>query len=535
VCAVLLADVTNFSALMGVDDERTASAVATLQTLVQGIANEHNGHAEGFAGDAIFASFDSVVAAVAAALAIQQRIASTTFAGLHLRIRIGVHYGDVLLREGSAFGDAINIAARLQTLAKPGAICMSDGVYRQVRNKFDEKFVDLGFQKLKNISEPVRAYLLLPHDLVAEAEQQTHARRARTTRIAAAVTLTAVAIIAAILVPRLWHRLRPPSPAPIVLSTDVTPVVAVGEIGQVTLGVMVFKNLAAKDEERDWRREALRDGLNAQLSQLSQVKVYSKEFIDFLMTRKGLSDVEAASQLGIKKMLSGSFIVVGGVVRIETHIVDVASGVMEASYATSGKEEDFLQVQNKLAFGVISHLNLPVTDQEKRTLLAQQTNDVDALKMLLEAEGGAAAAPGAPGSDEEPQSALPNWLAALRGAALAPAVAAEPTAEQAAILAVSETYRRATESRQMQELAAVYTNFPPEQQAAQQRYFDNVRELRVGIDNVDMAVVGDEAVVSYTRTDDFLDARTGRPMHVAVRLTKTLRRVEGAWKMASGK
>jgi adenylate cyclase len=97
-----------------------------------------------------------VVAAVAAALAIQQRIAATTFAGLALRIRIGVHYGDVLLRDGSAFGDAINIAARLQTLAKPGAICMSDGVYRQVRNKFDEKFTDLGFQKLKNISS--RAY-----------------------------------------------------------------------------------------------------------------------------------------------------------------------------------------------------------------------------------------------------------------------------------------------------------------------------------------------------------------------------------------
>ena len=533
-CAVLLADVTNFSALMGLDDERTASAVAALQTLVQGIANEHNGHAEGFAGDAIFASFDSVVAAVAAALAIQQRIAATPFAGLELRIRIGVHYGDVLLREGSAFGDAINIAARLQTLAKPGAICMSDGVYRQVRNKFDEKFTDLGFQKLKNISEPVRAYLLLPHDLVAETERLTHARHARTTRIAAAVTLAAVAIVAAILVPWLWRRTHPSSPAPIVMSTDATPVVTVGDIGQVTLGVMVFKKLAAKDDERDWRKEALRDGLNAQLSQLSQVKVYSKEFIDFLMTRKGLSDVEAASQLGIKKMLSGSFIVVGGVVRIETHIVDVASGVMEASYATSGKEDDFLQVQNKLAFGVISHLNLPVTDQEKRTLLAQQTTDVDALKMLLEAEGGAAPAP-PPGPDEEPQSALPSWLATLRGAALAPAVAAEPTAEQTAILAVIELYRRATESRQIPELAAVYTAFPPEQQAAQQRYFDNVRDLHVGIDNIDMAVVGDEAVVSYTRTDDFLDVRTGRPMHVAVRLTKTLRRVNGAWKMAAAR
>src|SRR5512139_3219309 len=109
--------------------------------------------------------------------------------------------------------------------------------------------------------------------------------------------------------------------------------------GQIALGVMLFKSLGGGGEQ-EWRREALRDGLNAQLSQLSGVKVYSKEFIDFLMSRKGLTDVEAASELGIKKMLSGSFVVVGGKLRVETHIVDVETGLMESSYTTVGDESD---------------------------------------------------------------------------------------------------------------------------------------------------------------------------------------------------
>ena len=116
-----------------------------------------------------------------------------------------------------------------------------------------------------------------------------------------------------------------------------------------------------------------------------------------------------------------------------------------------------------------------------------------------------------------------------------PAFGSQDNADQTEILAVLERYRKATEAKQIQGLAAVYAEFTPEQQAAQQRYFENVRDLRVTIENVDIAVVGDEAVVSYTRTDDFADARTGRPMHVAVRLTKILRRQDGQWKLAGGK
>ena len=548
VCAVLLADLTGFSTLMGEDDELTARAVQHLQTLLHGIIAEAHGQAESFGGDAFFATFDSVVGAVDAAITIQRRVAAETFAGRRLQIRIGVHFGDVLLREGvglaGALGDAINIAARLQALAKPGTICISEGVYRQARNKFDEQFIDLGRQRLKNISGPVHAYLVVPRQL---AGLHAHSRRRLAMRWAiGAAAVGAVGVIGVVL-SRSSLFVRPrvsPERVPPVLSARPGPESASPEevsategdqhAGPVALGVMEFKG-RGESASNDWRREALRDGLNTQLSGLSHVKVYSKEFIDFLITRKGLTEIEAASQLGIKKMLSGSFVEAGGVLHIETHIVDVASGVIEASYTTSGSEQEFQSLQNNLALGVIARLNLPVTAEEKKTLLAQENTNIEALKMLLEAERGAAkSSPTAsPESGAEaPHSALPQWFARY-GSLAAPALADEAPAE-AAVKDVLERLRRATEAREVQALAALYTEFPPDLQAAQQKYFENVRELRIAIDHVDIAVVGDEAVVSYTRTDDFVDARTGRPMRVAVRLTKTLRREDGAWKLIGG-
>ncbi len=348
----------------------------------------------------------------------------------------------------------------------------------------------------------------------------------------------AVAGVAAIVAGGVYYRRSaPPTPAPppaIGASGSYAEAVRVTapQDGPVGLGVMLFKSPTA-DTTSDWRREALRDGLNTQLSQLSQVKVYSKEFLDFLVTRKGLSEVEAATQLGIKKMLSGTFVSKGGTLRIETHVVDVTTGVLEASYTTSGKEGDFLDLQNRVGLEIISRLNLPVTESEKQALFAKRNTNEDALMMLLEAEGGGASP--AAGSDGKPaasapHSSLPRWLAAL-----APVAAYAQIPPEAQIRDVIEHYRRATEAHELDALAALHSQFTAEQRAAQQRYFENVRDLKVAIENVDIAVVGDEAVVSYTRTDDFADAKTGRPMHASVRITKTLRQDQGEWKLAGGK
>ena len=547
ICAILFGDVSGYSALVGEDDERTARAVEQLQRLVREIVTEAKGYAEARAGDAIFASFDSVVAAVQAARTIHRRVAEQEFEGQRLQVRIGVHFGDVLVRDGAAVGegvgDAINIAARLQALARPGTVCVSEGVYLHVRKILDETFVDLGNQQLKNISYPVHAYLMVPRELAAEHVPGARGSAVRWGASAAALLLLAVAAMLLLHRSRTAPGYQPASGSPSQAraraerdeTTAAPPVLAdvSANQGQVALGVMLFKRLGGEGQD-DWRREALRDGLNTQLSQLSRVKVYSKEFLDFLISRKGLTEIEAATQLGITKMLSGSFVVVNGTMRIETHVVDVGTGILESSYTTVGREDDFLNLQNQVVLGAVSHLNLPVTDEEKQTLLTQRTTDEEALKMLLEAEGGApAAATDRPEREPPPgpHSALPQWLALLRVLSTAPAWA-DDTAARSGILDVIERYRRAMEARDLEALAALYAQFPPEQQAAQQRYFDNVRDLKISIDNPDIAVVGDEAVVSYTRTDDFVDARTSRPMHVTVRLTKILREQDGEWKMA---
>src|SRR5262249_38395815 len=271
-----------------------------------------------------------------------------------------------------------------------------------------ETFIDLRNQQLKNIPYPVHAYLMVPREMATSRIGGPRRAAVRWSMAAGAVVLLGVA--AAVLLQR-WQPSRDAKSTPSAPLQPVPEVVSVpAKDTQVALGVMLFKSLGG-DGGDDWRREALRDGLNTQLSQLSRVKVYSKEFIDFLISRKGLTEIEAATQLGIRKMLSGSFVVMNGTMRIETHIVDVQTGVLEASYTTSGREADFLNLQNQVALGAISHLDLPVTDAEKQLLLAQRNTDEEALKMLLEAEGGAAPPPpgtAPPKPAPGPHSALPQ-------------------------------------------------------------------------------------------------------------------------------
>ena len=514
VLAVLVADVSGFSALMGQDDERTAHDVRRVQSLVAAIAAEQGGHSEPQAGDSIAVRFESVLAAVRAGLQVQERILDASSSDRPVLLRVGIHFGDVLVEPGgAALGDAINVAARLCALARPGTICVSEGVYRQVRGRFDEPVEDLGRQRLKNISDPVHAYLIVPRGAA-------RARRRQTRRVAAVVAAGSLIVGAAIWLWPSWSQraLLPHVPTGPGAEEAARP--------EVTLGVMLFKPLR-EDPQNAWMREALRDGLNTQLSGLSKVKIYSKEFIDLLITKQGLSEIEAANKLGISKMLSGSFVVVEDALRIETHVVDVASGMIETSYTTTGPAKQFLSLQTKMTEGVIARLDIPITPDERKTLLAQQNTDVEALRMLLEAEGGAAVAPPAP--PPGPGSSLFRWMARLATPAAAWAD------DRADITNVLEAYRKATEAHEMAAVAAVYVDFSADQQAAQQRYFDNVKDLKIAISDVDAVVVGDDAVASYTRTDDFTDARTGRPMHVQVRLTKNLKRTAEGWKLAPGK
>jgi hypothetical protein len=222
-------------------------------------------------------------------------------------------------------------------------------------------------------------------------------------------------------------------------------------------------------------------------------------------------------------------VTVGDTVRVEARVVDVTTGVLDGAHVESGRAQDFLTLESDLVLGVIASLPITLSADEERRLTARRATDLNQLRRLLDAEGESQPAPPPatpPGRPGDGHSQLLDLLGPRE------AMADEALPEIEAFL---EQYRRATEARDVAALGAMYVAFSPEQRAALERYFGGVRDLRVAIDHIEAAVVRDEAVVTYARTDDFVDVQTGRPGHVAVRLTKTLSRVDGRWLFAASR
>ena len=459
-----------------------------LATLIA-VVREADGEAERLGSSAIMAGFATLGSCVQAALEIHRRLAGDD----RVQGRVGVLALDtVLSTEGEALATAVATAERLAAAARPGTLVVS-------ARARDALPADLAANAERIDVHGLHAYLLAPSPAGPPVT-----RRSVLSGIAGAAALGAAG--AAVV---LSLRRREPSAAE----------------QRLALGVLRFKAPGVAEGDL-WIRDAVRDGLNTQLSELVGLRVYSREFIDFLMTRQNLSEIEVATKLGIQKMLSGSVTIADGTVHVDTQVVDVASGVIDSSVTRAGPRTDYLSLQHEVIVGVIETLGLHLSAEDERRLAARRATDVEALRHLLEVEGGKPAL-SRPGTPPGPNGS--SWFGPRA------AFAAEDEPVQPDIVAFLDRYRRATEAGDVAALASMYTEFPAEQRAALERYFAGVRNLRVTIDNREVAVVGHEAVVSYSRTDDFVDARTGRPMHVTVRVTKTLGRADGGWVFAAAK
>jgi len=161
--AILAADVVGYSRLMGEDEAGTAKVVREHREAATPIVREFGGRLVKTTGDGVLLEFPSVVAAVECAIAIQKQMVERN-AGVReekrILYRMGVNLGDVLIEGEDILGDGVNIAARLESIAEPGGICISGSAYDQVRGRVDADFTDLGEQSLKNIARRVRAYAL---------------------------------------------------------------------------------------------------------------------------------------------------------------------------------------------------------------------------------------------------------------------------------------------------------------------------------------------------------------------------------------
>ena len=163
--AVLAADVAGYSRLMGADEEGTLARLkAVRKDLVDPAIASHRGRIVKTTGDGLLIEFASAVDAVRSSVEVQRRMAEQNAAlpqDQQIEFRIGIHVGDIIFDDNDIFGDGVNIAARLEGIAEPGGVCMSDDAYRQIRGKVEITCDDLGSQTLKNIAEPMRAWRVL--------------------------------------------------------------------------------------------------------------------------------------------------------------------------------------------------------------------------------------------------------------------------------------------------------------------------------------------------------------------------------------
>src|SRR5512136_686255 len=197
--AILSADVKGYSRLMGEDEKGTIRTLNTYMDLMTGLIQQHRGRVVGTAGDSVLAEFGSVVDAVQCAVEIQQVLRAKNAVvpeNRRMEFRIGINLGDVIEEGDTIYGDGVNIAARLEGLAEPGGICISESTYQQIENKLPLQYDYLGEHEVKNIAKPVRVYRARIEPEAAPsklAEAKKPARKALSKAVLAVITVLVVA------------------------------------------------------------------------------------------------------------------------------------------------------------------------------------------------------------------------------------------------------------------------------------------------------------------------------------------------------
>ena len=277
--AILAADVAGYSRLMHNDEEAThAKLTALLADGVEPAIAEHGGRIVKNTGDGFLAEFPSAVEAVRAAVQFQTRIKELTIGEAEDRriaFRVGVNIGDVIVEPHDIFGDGVNIAARLESIAEPGGICISSSAYDQVRGKVGVEFADLGEQNLKNIARPVRAYAVV-RDGPSPA---TQAERA---------------------------RLGPLSPP------------------RLSIVVLPFANLSG-DPEQDYFVDGVTESLTTDLSRISGSFVIGRHTA-FTYKGKAVDLKQIGRELNVRYVLEGSVQRGGNRLRVNVQLIDAETG-----------------------------------------------------------------------------------------------------------------------------------------------------------------------------------------------------------------
>jgi adenylate cyclase len=374
--AILAADVAGYSRLTGVDEEGTHVQLQDhRRTLVDPKIAEQRGRVVKNTGDGMLAEFSSVVDAVRCALDVQRGMAERNAEvpdEKRIEFRMGINVGDIIIDRGDIFGDGVNVAARLEGLAKPGGICISDDAHRQVRGKFDVTFEDAGERQLKNIARPVRVFRVALDDArPAKPIWQRHnaapaVRRdrwsARVMAIGAAVVLSAGAGGAALY----FHLGR----TPVVVSQVPDQLAKPSE--RFSIVVLPFANLSG-DASQDYLADVISDELTTAFSRFRDSFVISRSTA-FTYKGKPIDVRQIGKELGVRYALEGSVQPSGNRLRVNAQLIDTESNAHLWADRFDETRSDLLQMQDAIVHHIAFAIGIKLVEERARRALTRAAN-----------------------------------------------------------------------------------------------------------------------------------------------------------------
>jgi len=318
--AILAADAAGYSRLMAIDDRATVAALDAARAVFRAHIEANQGQVIDMAGDSVLAVFETAVGAVAGAIAVQRELGAAANDAPHdrqMRFRIGIHMGDVIEKaDGTVYGDGVNIAARLQALAEPGGIVVSDAVHGAVRGRVGAEFVDQGEQRVKNIEHPLRAFKVASSPASADGAATTSSSP---------------------------PALRVPDKA--------------------SLAVLPFTNMSG-DPEQEYFADGITEDIITDVSKVSGLFVIARN--STFTFKKQIVDIkEVGRKLGVRHVLEGSVRKVGMRVRINVQLIDAESGGHVWADRYDRDVEDIFLVQDEVTRKIVQVLEVTLTGSER--------------------------------------------------------------------------------------------------------------------------------------------------------------------------
>ncbi len=374
--AVMSADVKGYSRLMGQDEAGTVDRLKEYRALMTDLILKYGGRVVDSPGDNILAEFASVVDATECAVQVQEELINRNAElpnDSRMEFRIGINLGDVIVDGERIYGDGINIAARIESLAEGGGICISGTAYDHVKNKLKLIYENLGEQLVKNIAEPVRVYRVI---MEPDAIGKDRAVSRQWQRLALPLVAVLVLTVAAVVIWKFYQRLSPPP-------TEVAPEQDTGLKlpEKPSIAVLPFANLSG-DLEQEYFSDGMTDDLITDLSKISGILVIARNSV-FTYKGKPVKVQQVAGDLGVRYVLEGSIRKAGNQVRINAQLIDATTGHHLWAERYDGVMNNIFNLQDKITSKIVSALALKLTAAEQEHTKRKETDNVEAFDAFL--------------------------------------------------------------------------------------------------------------------------------------------------------